>query len=249
MSGNKKVLILSGPTHEYFDPVRFIGNASSGKMGKALAEEALKRGMEVDFISGPVPEANLPNVDATPASHPASKENATRASRLHVEKVTSADEMLAAAQEKFSSADIIIFAAAVADFQPLEKSDEKVPKFGKNLTIELKPTPDIAATLCANKRKDQIAIGFALQTHDGEAKAREKLVSKNLDGIVLNTPATLGAESGLFTWIDFHSTNGREAGAKRQQQNEVKRQTLENWGPLGKADCARRIVDHAIREK
>ena len=198
----KKVLILSGPTHEYFDPVRFIGNASSGKMGKALAEEAVRRGMEVDFISGPVPTENLPD-------------------KTRITRVTSAEEMLAAAKEKFGSADLIIFAAAVADYQPANKSAEKLPKAGSNLTIELKPTPDIAATLCANKRKDQIAIGFALQTHDGEAKAREKLISKNLDGIVLNTPATLGAESGLFTWID--------------------KQGLENWGSLVKAECAKRI--------
>jgi len=202
-----RVLILSGPTHEYFDPVRFIGNASSGKMGKALAEEALKRGMEVEFISGPVPDGNLPG-------------------NVHITRVTSAEEMLAAAQEKFSSADLIIFAAAVADFQPLRKSDEKFPKTGSNITIKLKPTPDIAATLCANKRKDQVAIGFALQTHDGEAKAREKLISKNLDGIVLNTPATLGAENGLFTWIDF--------------------QGLENWGSIDKAECAKRIVRKLI---
>jgi phosphopantothenoylcysteine decarboxylase/phosphopantothenate--cysteine ligase len=222
----KKVLILSGPTHEYFDPVRFIGNASSGKMGKALAEETLKRGMEVEFISGPVPDMNLPNVDATPSSHSDSQRNATGASRLHIQKVISADEMLDAAQEKFSSADLIIFAAAVADYQPANKSDEKVPKLGMNLTIELKPTPDIAATLCANKRKDQIAIGFALQTHDGEAKAREKLAAKNLNGIILNTPATLGAETGLFTWISS--------------------QTLENWGSLGKAECAERIFDRII---
>jgi phosphopantothenoylcysteine decarboxylase / phosphopantothenate---cysteine ligase len=220
----KKVLILSGPTHEYFDPVRFIGNASSGKMGKAIAEEALKRGMDVEFISGPVPDCNLPD-------------------NAQITRVTSTEEMLAAAKEKFATADLIIFAAAVADFQPLEKSAVKLQKAGENLTIELKPTPDIAATLCANKRPDQIAIGFALQTHDGEAKAREKLVSKNLDGIVLNTPATLGSESGLFTWIGFHSTNGREAGAKRQQRNEVERPTLENWGSLNKAACARKIFD------
>ncbi len=201
---SKRVLILSGPTHEYFDPVRFIGNASSGKMGKALAEEALQRGMDVEFISGPVPNANLPG-------------------KAHITRVTSAEEMLAAAQEKFGFADFIIFAAAVADYQPAKKSGEKFPKTGSNITIELKPTPDIAATLCANKRKDQVAIGFALQTHDGETKAREKLVSKNLDGIVLNTPATLGAETGLFTWID--------------------KQGLENWGSLDKAECAKRILD------
>jgi phosphopantothenoylcysteine decarboxylase/phosphopantothenate--cysteine ligase len=203
----KKVLILSGPTHEYFDPVRFIGNASSGKMGKALAEEALKRGMDVEFISGPVPDGNLPE-------------------HAHIIRVTSAEEMLAAAKEKFAAADIIIYAAAVADYRPAKKSAEKLPKTGSHITIELEPTPDIAVTLCANKRKDQIAIGFALQTHDGEAKAREKLISKNLDGIVLNTPATLGAESGLFTWID--------------------KQGLENWGLLTKADCVKRIFNKII---
>ncbi len=216
----KKVLILSGPTHEYFDPVRFIGNASSGKMGKALAEEALKRGMEVEFISGPVPDANLPGRDRSP-SGPSGALGEHALPDLNITRVTSAEEMLAAAQKKFAAADLIIFAAAVADFQPLEKSAEKFPKVGNNITIELKPTPDIAAALCANKRKDQIAIGFALQTHDGETKARKKLVSKNLDGIVLNTPATLGAESGLFTWID--------------------KQGLENWNSLNKVDCAKRI--------
>ncbi len=204
----KKILILSGPTHEYFDPVRFIGNASSGKMGKALAEEALSRGLDVGFISGPVPDTNLPDIGKP------------------VTRVTSAQEMLAAAQAEFGTADLIVFAAAVADFQPLEKSDEKVPKLGKNMSIELRPTPDIAATLCANKRDGQVAVGFALQTHDGEAKAKEKLAKKNLDGIVLNTPATLGADSGLFTWIDP--------------------QTVEPWGPLDKADCARYIFAKMI---
>jgi len=217
----KKVLILSGPTHEYFDPVRFIGNASSGKMGKALAEEAIFQGLEVEFISGPVPEANLPQCGS---SIPAAGKAA--GSRFHLQKITSAEEMLAAAKAKVAEADIIIFAAAVADFQPLEKSDEKFPKDGNNISMELKSTPDIAATLCANKRDDQVAIGFALQTHDGEAKAKEKLAAKNLDGIVLNTPATLGAETGLFTWIGF--------------------QGLENWGPLDKPTCAKLIFSKML---
>ncbi|MBC8206265.1 MAG: phosphopantothenoylcysteine decarboxylase [Kiritimatiellaeota bacterium] len=219
MRENKKVLILSGPTHEYFDPVRFIGNASSGKMGKALAEEALSQGFEVDFISGPVPDANLPG-EARP-------EETRRA--IHITRITGAEEMLSAAQAKFAAADIIIFAAAIADFQPLEKSDEKVPKGENNVSMELKPTPDIAARLCANKRDDQIAIGFALQTHDGEAKAREKLAKKNLNGIVLNTPASLGAETGFFTWI---------GSPARQAQS---RQPLENWGCLTKTECAKKI--------
>ncbi|MFA5688407.1 MAG: phosphopantothenoylcysteine decarboxylase [Kiritimatiellales bacterium] len=212
----KTVLILSGPTHEYFDPVRFIGNASSGKMGKALAEEALKRGLHVDFISGPVPENNLPKVDATPSS------------RFSISNVTSAGEMLAAAQEKFSSANLILFAAAVADFQPAQKFAEKLPKTGTGFAIELTPTPDIAAILCAGKTPAQTAIGFALQTHDGEKLAREKLISKHLDGIVLNTPATLGAENGMFTWIDSSGT--------------------EPWGLINKAACAGKIFKKVIAQ-
>lgn len=203
----KHVLILSGPTHEYFDPVRFVGNASSGKMGKALAEEARRLGMHVVFISGPVPEANLPSLENP------------------IIRITSAEEMLRASLIKFSAADLIIFAAAVADFQPMEKSDKKFSKVGKTISIELKPTPDIAATLCALKRSNQTAIGFALQTHDGEASARKKLAAKNLDGIILNTPATLGAETGLFTWIDLLE--------------------LENWGALTKTDCAQKIFAKA----
>lgn len=213
----KTVLILSGPTREYFDPVRFIGNASSGKMGKALAEEALRSGFEVDFISGPVSEENLPQSGSSIlADRPRDGKP-----HLRIQKVTSAKDMLVAAQEKFASADLILFAAAVADFQPLKKKVKKIPKTRSHITIKLKPTTDIAATLCANKRNDQIVIGFAIQTHDGETKAREKLASKNLDGIVLNTPASLGADSGLFTWID--------------------RQGLESWGSIHKTECAQRI--------
>lgn len=200
----KKVLILSGPTHEYIDPVRFIGNASSGKMGRALAEEALRCGMEVEFISGPVPTIHLP-------------------SAVRITFVTSAEEMLSVAREKVAAADRIVFAAAIADFQPIEKSTLKIPKTGTPITIEFKPTPDIAATLCASKRSNQIAIGFALQTHNGEAKAREKLISKNLDGIVLNTPASLGTESGQFVWIS--------------------EKLCENWGSLTKVECAKRIFE------
>jgi phosphopantothenoylcysteine decarboxylase/phosphopantothenate--cysteine ligase len=205
----KKVLLLSGPTHEYLDPVRFIGNASSGKMGKALAEEALKYGLDVEFITGPVPNENLP------------KTGHADGSCIRIQKITSAEEMLAAAKEKFAKADIIIFAAAVADFRPAETSSEKRPKSKQAVSIELKSTPDIAATLCANKRPDQIAIGFALQTHDGEAKALEKLILKNLDSIVLNSPSTLGEETGSFTWIDGKNSD--------------------DWGTISKSECAKQI--------
>jgi phosphopantothenoylcysteine decarboxylase/phosphopantothenate--cysteine ligase len=204
----KTALILSGPTHEYLDPVRFLGNASSGKMGKALAEEALLRGFNVQFISGPVARENLPILPNP------------------ILQVTGAEEMRSVADAHFPTADLIIFAAAVSDFQPAEKLDKKFPKVDRTISLELKPTPDIAATLCKRKRADQIAVGFALQTHDGEQNAHRKLVEKNLDGIVLNTPATLGAESGLFTWIDS--------------------QSVDNWGSLSKAECAKKIFDQAL---
>jgi phosphopantothenoylcysteine decarboxylase/phosphopantothenate--cysteine ligase len=223
---SRRVLILSGPTHEYLDPVRFIGNASSGKTGKALADEALNRGMEVEFITGPVFEANLPGRDRSP-SGPGGAFGERALPDLKIQRIISAEEMLAAAQAKFDEADIIIFAAAVADYRPAQRQTQKIEKGGGNLMLELEPVPDIAATLCADKREDQIAIGFALQTHDGETKAKEKLISKNLDGIILNTPATLGAEDGLFTWLDAEH--------------------VETWGSLDKAACAKRIFSQVDR--
>ncbi len=200
------ILILSGPTHEYIDPVRFIGNASSGLMGKAIAEEAAARGHAVEFVSGPVAEQNLP-------------------AGANIHRVTSAEEMLAKAKKLFPKADVIIFAAAVADYAPAEKLSEKMAKSTDELVLRLHPTPDIARTLCAKKRVDQKAIGFALQTADGETNARRKLAAKNLDGIVLNTPATLGAADGTFSFLAADA------------------ESFDEWGRINKADCARRIID------
>lgn len=186
-------------------------------MGKALADEALRRGLEVEFISGPVPDGNLPNL------------------RKPVIRVSSAEEMLEAAQQKFGEADIILFAAAVADFQPAEKNGEKIPKSGHPITVKLIPTPDIAATLCKNKRSDQIAVGFALQTHDGEANARRKLISKHLNGILLNTPATLGAETGTFTWISRSPL----------PSNDLR---TELWGFINKVTCSHQLFEWLVRD-
>ena len=211
---NKQVLILSGPTHEYIDPVRFVGNASSGKMGRALAEEAVRRGYRVEFITGPVSTETLPaNTDD---------------STLRIHPVTSAEEMLETARPLFNRADIILFAAAVADYAPVEKQTEKLAKSKTELTLHLRPTPDIAQTLCAEKRANQIALGFALQTADGKANARRKLESKQLDGIVLNSPASLGAESGTFSFL--------AAGAD----------AFLDWGCIGKTDCANKILDAIV---
>lgn len=176
-----RALILSGPTREYLDPVRYLSNASSGKMGKALALSALSNGFLVDFVTGPVDQANLP-------------ENVT----LHA--IESANDMLATAQTLFEQADLIIFVAAVADFRPAHYSDQKLGE--KGFSLKMVPNPDIAATLCAKKRPNQTTIGFALQTDDGPAKAQAKLVRKNLNAIVLNYPDTLNADDGSFSLIE-----------------------------------------------
>jgi len=202
----RKVLILSGPTHEYFDAVRYIGNASSGKMGKALAEEALACGFFVEFITGPVAEQNLPDLG-----------------KNQIHPVQSSEEMLAAAKQLFQTSDIIIFAAAVADYAPVEKHEEKRSKSETELLLKLRPTPDIAKTLCEGKHSGQTAIGFALQTSDGPAKARAKLEAKNLDGIVLNTPTTLGAENGQFSFLSIMAAD------------------FDSWGCISKTECVKRI--------
>lgn len=209
----KRILILSGPTHEYLDPVRFIGNASSGLMGKALAEEAVKRGYAVEVISGPVAPSSLPEVGKHGTIH----------------QVVCAREMLETASNLFPSADAVIFAAAVADYAPRDRLSEKAPKTNDELTLHLQPTPDIAKTLCAHKRPGQIAIGFALQSSDGENHARRKLQGKKLDGIVLNTPASLGAVGGTFSYL--------AVDAKR----------FEPWGDLKKDACAGKILDEIDR--
>lgn len=207
----RRALILSGPTHEYIDPVRFIGNASSGKMGQALTSEALKRGYAVTLISGPVPPEHLPPFPTPGHGH------------LDLIRIVSAEEMLHAAQPVFGAADLILFAAAVADFKPAVCAPQKLSKTRERMTLDLVPNPDLAATLCADKSPRQMAIGFALQTHDGIRLATEKRIRKHLDAIVLNSPSSLGADDGEFTWID---TRGPVA-----------------WGVLDKPACAARIFD------
>jgi len=207
----KKVLILSGPTHEHLDPVRFIGNPSSGKMGKALTENALMRGATVELITGPVPAASLPQGE-----------------HLTTHSITSASEMLHAAQELFASADIIIFAAAVSDYTPKEPSNTKRSKSSTPLQLTLEPTPDIAATLSAQKKSNQITVGFALQDTDALTRAKEKLQAKHLDLIILNTLQAMGADHA-----DYHCL---KAGIPE----------AENWGKLSKRTCAEKIFKAAL---
>lgn len=170
---NKHVLITAGPTYETIDPVRFIGNHSSGKMGYALAEVALELGAKVTLISGPT---------SLKLSH----------RNLDLIRVKSAEEMRKHAVEHFPVANICIAAAAVADYQPQHSADKKIKKKDAALTIELKPTPDILAEL-GKLKKNQILAGFALETDQELENARKKLNNKNLDFIVLNSLNDNGA--------------------------------------------------------
>ena len=164
----KKVVITAGPTYEKIDPVRFIGNYSSGKMGFALAEECASRGAEVSLISGPVTiQAHHPNIR-----------------RIDVE---SAGEMYEAASREFTDADAGILCAAVADFTPEQKAESKIKREADDLVLRLRPTHDIAKTLGQRKRPGQRLVCFALETNDEEANARGKLERKNADFVVLNS--------------------------------------------------------------
>ncbi len=175
----KKVLITAGPTYEAIDPVRFIGNYSTGKMGFALAEECAARGADVTLIAGPV---NLKTV------HPG----------INRIDVTSAQQMYEAAMKHFPGSDAAILCAAVADFTPAQTSDTKIKRKGE-ITLTLKPNPDIAASLGAIKRPDQRMVGFALETNDEFSNAQDKLERKNLDFIVLNSLRDEGAGFGYDT--------------------------------------------------
>ena len=170
----KKVLITAGPTYEKIDPVRFIGNYSSGKMGLALAEVCAEQGAEVTLICGPVMlQTNHPNIK-----------------RIDVE---SAQQMYEAATKHFPKTDIAILCAAVADFTPKTTADKKIKRKGDDLTIKLQPTQDIAAALGIQKKKKQVLVGFALETDNELKNAKDKMERKNLDLIVLNSLQDKGA--------------------------------------------------------
>jgi phosphopantothenoylcysteine decarboxylase/phosphopantothenate--cysteine ligase len=201
------ILMLSGPTREHIDPIRFIGNPSSGLMGKALAEHACQLGAEVLFVTGPVPDDHLPE-------HPHCK----------VSRVVGALDMLEAARTQLKGIQAVIYVAAVADYRPETTSDVKLPKNDDAFELRLIPNPDVAATLNAEKDADTFAIGFALQTHDGEEQARKKLTKKGLNGIVLNYPDSMGSAEGRFSYLGSDSDH------------------FDDWGPVSKREAARNIL-------
>ena len=181
----KKILILSGPTHEYIDPVRFIANASSGIMGKEISKQ-LSSSFHISFISGPVNKNNLPE----------------KTDNIDIYNVISANEMNNKALDIFPNVDICIFAAAVCDYQPKKKYPHKISSSQKNLSLELLPTEDIAKNIGNIKKSNQICIGFSLQHDDDVEFAYNKLINKKLDLIILNHPSSIGTNNGQYTFID-----------------------------------------------
>ncbi len=204
----KKVMITAGPTYEKIDPVRFIGNYSSGKMGFALADECARRGAEVTLIAGPV------NVKCT----------MNNVRRVDVE---SCQQMYDAATQAFPDADAAILCAAVADFRPATVAEQKIKRVGENLDIHLVPNPDIAAELGKRKKNGQLLVGFALETNDEQQNAEKKLQKKNLDFIVLNS---LRNEGTCFrsdeNQIAIISSEGRRDYDKKPK-NEVAKDIID----------------------
>jgi phosphopantothenoylcysteine decarboxylase/phosphopantothenate--cysteine ligase len=208
----KKALVTAGPTHEAIDPVRFIGNNSSGKMGFAIAEELANQGAEVNLISGPT-HLSISNPN------------------IKLSRVTSAAEMYEVCSTVFPSTDIAVLSAAVADFKPVKKADQKIKKADAGLSVELTKTHDIAAELGKIKKANQFTVGFALETENETANAEKKIAAKNFDLIVLNSLNDNGAGFG-------HDTNQITLINKR---NETKKFSLKS-----KKEVARDIVDAII---
>jgi phosphopantothenoylcysteine decarboxylase/phosphopantothenate--cysteine ligase len=177
-----RVLITSGPTRQYLDPVRYLSNASSGRMGRALVEAALAGGHQVIVVSGPVEIGYPAAADVVP--------------------VVSTDEMLAACEEAFPGCDGLIAVAAPCDYRPVKVEPHKIHRTGEPLVVELHETPDVIATLAATKRPDQWLVGFALETEDHRFRAITKLERKSCDLIVVNGASAIGSPENSVEILD-----------------------------------------------
>lgn len=200
---NKKVLVTAGPTYEAIDPVRFIGNHSSGKMGIAIAKELYRRGADVSLVLGPT------SIDVS-------------ANGIRLVRVNSAEEMYNACHEIFDKTDLAIMSAAVADYTPVKKADQKIKKEENNLNLELTKTKDILKSLGTLKTKNQVLVGFALETVNEKKYALEKLSEKNADMIVLNSLNDSGAGFGHDTnKITIFQRGGGELRFETKSKDEV----------------------------
>jgi len=190
----KKALVTAGPTYEAIDPVRFIGNHSSGKMGFAIAEVLALQGAQVDLVTGPT-------------------QMHTNQSGITLHPVTSAEEMFSECDKFFATADLTVLSAAVADYRPVTVARQKIKKADAGLNLELTKTHDIAADLGKRKKDGQIIVGFALETENEKTNAEKKLLAKNFDLIVLNSLNAKGAGFG-------HDTNKIEIISRKNGSKE-----------------------------
>lgn len=204
----KRIMITAGPTYEKIDPVRFIGNYSSGKMGFALAEECARRGAEVTLIAGPV-NCKISEVQ----------------SQISTINVESCQQMYDAATKTFPQVDAAILCAAVADFRPAEVADQKIKRVGQTMDIHLVPNPDIAASLGQMKTEKQMLVGFALETNDEQQNAQHKLEKKNLDFIVLNSLRNEGtcfkSDDNQITIISREGQKAYDKKAKKEVARDI----------------------------
>lgn len=206
----KTIVITSGPTHEYIDPVRFLTNPSSGKMGSALARAAAQLGATVHLVTGPVNPATLPTDSAV------------------IHKVTTAEQMLLAVEALSDKADVFIFAAAVSDFRVDRRIDQKIKRSGNTLTLELIENPDIAQAIGTKKRPEQVTVGFAAETHDLESNALSKMARKRLDAIVANdvTNPRIGFDSD-DNEVTIYLQNGGKRFISKRPKEQVAHAVLE----------------------
>lgn len=214
-----RILITSGPTRQYLDPVRYLTNGSSGRMGKALAQAALDLGHEVVIISGPV------NVD-----YPAAAK---------VIPIISTEELLKAARQEFSRCDGVIGAAAPCDYRPMQVEEHKIAKNGQPLLLQLVETPDVIATLGSEKRRHQWVVGFALETDDARFRAITKLEKKHCDLIVLNGPAAMDAGDNEIELLNHAgevvlSAHGSKDEVAKQILQVIQRQLIETFSTAAK---------------
>lgn len=198
-----RILITSGPTRQYLDPVRYLTNASSGRMGKALVEAALEQGHEVVVVSGPV------NV-----SYPAA---------AHVVPVVSTDDLLEACRREFAACDGVIGVAAPCDYRPIRVAEQKIAKTGEPLVLHLIETPDVMATLGEEKRDGQWLVGFALETEDQRFRALTKLERKSCNLMVLNGPQAMDSTDNQVEVLD---RSGKTVCSLSGTKNEVARGIL-----------------------
>lgn len=217
----RTVLVTAGPTREYFDPVRFISNPSSGKMGYAVAEAARDRGARVILVSGPTTLPDPWGVEV-----------------VHVER---AEEMHAAVLGRFAECDAVVMAAAVADWRPAVSENEKAPKQTREKMVSLVPTPDILAELGQRKADRQVLVGFAMETQAGRERARSKLERKHLDLIALNFPTRAAtAFGGDYNEVELLFPDGRVEATGRVPKRDVAERILDHVRALLTAKEAHR---------